>query len=416
MSKRNIPADRGPRNDWHAMMKSVGRQPALFDSHVAVGVKKDITTITGAPTQGTMILAGALGLGGALILAGGLASLMGLFAAMAASVAMLAVGAVLIGGGLLVFLIRPGICVSSDGAELIVVCGPGKRFHLSANELIPRLSSDADSDICLKLYNIKLRQGLVLVKGDRDYAAGVLVALDEMLGTDKLDSTFVEVKLAGLAEEWVDVEPTQPTVEPQGDDAPAAPSRSGSPMRAGGFIFFGARLQFPEKGQASIQLPVLRRIGPPLGICVALWFLVTLLLLVVGGMLGVSEVAAVIVGELGFAALVLGVGAFFWRHGAPITIDRIKRTISGPHRPRCGFTGRDISTHEVEMVQSCWDAPPGSDPKTDTVRYELNLVMKDASRRVHLLTDSDAQRVRQSADELAEFLNVSHWDCSTQDG
>jgi len=397
------------------MMSSVEGQSAIFDHQVAVGVKKDITTITGAPTQGTMILAGSLGLGGSLILAGGLVSLLGLFGSMGVSLAMLTVGAAMIGAGLLVFLVRPQIRVSSDGAELIVVCGPGKTFRLAANELIPRLSAGGHSDVCLKLYNITLRQGLVLVKGDRDYAAGVLVALDEMLGTDKLDSTFIEVKLAGLADEWIDVEPTRPDREPQSDDGLGAPSRSGSPMRVGGFIFFGARLQFSEKGQASIQLPVLRRVGPPAAICVALWFLVTLLLLVVGGMLGISEAAAIVVGELGFAALVLCVGAFFWRHGAPITIDRIEETIVGPPRPRCGFTGRDISTHEVAMVQSCWDAPPGSDPKTDTFRYELNLVMKDASRRVHLLTDSDAQRVRQSADELAKFLNVSDWDCRTQD-
>ncbi len=415
MSKGKIPADQGPRNDWHAMMKSVQQRSAMFDKPIAVGVKKDITTITGAPTQGTIILAGGLALGGSLILVGGFASLPGLFGAIALSLAMLAVGAVLIGGGLLVFLVRPRIGLSSDGAELVIVCGPGKRFHLAANELIPRLSADGDSDVCLKLYNIALRQGLVLVKGDRDYAAGVLVALDEMLGTDKLDSTFVEVKLAGLADQWVDVEPTQPESAPMNDDARATGRQHCSPMRVGGFIFFGARLQFPEKGQAAIQLPVLRRIGPPAAICIALWFLVTLLLLVVGGMLGISEAAAITVGELAFAVLVLCIGTFFWRHGAPITFDRIKRTISGPRRPRYGFTGRDISTHEVAMVQSCRDAPPGSDPKTDTFRYELNLVMKNASRRVHLLTDCDGPRVRQSAEKLAEFLNVSHWDCSTQE-
>jgi hypothetical protein len=66
------------------------------------------------------------------------------------------------------------------------------------------------------------------------------------------------------------------------------------------------------------------------------------------------------------------------------------------------------------MIQSCLDAPPGADPETDTLRYEVNLVMKNVPRRIHLLTDTDEQRVRQSAEELAEFLNVSHWDCCNQ--
>ncbi len=125
-----------------------------------------------------------------------------------------------------------------------------------------------------------------------------------------------------------------------------------------------------------------------------------------------SERLAMLIGELSLAVMMAGVATLFYYRGRPITIDRIRRTISGPRRVKYGFTGDDISTHQVASVQSCCDAPPGSDPKTDTVGYELNLILKDPPSRLHLITDTSGERVRKSSEALAEFLCVSHWDCT----
>ncbi len=432
MSKANISGVRESRNDWHDLIKSVGLEPVFAGESgacgaLAVGVRKGCTVISGRASIRAIALAGGLVLAGLVLLTCGCVFLFGGIGGVLLGVAGIAIGVGFMGVGMFALLKRPGICMSADGAELVIACGLRRRFRLDARELIPRLSAaggsdkfdqkQSDSEVYLKLYNITLRQAVVLVRGDRDYASDVLGALSEMLGTDKLDSTFMEVKLAGLADDWVDVEARRPEEEPQPDDSPPDSStseRTFRPMRAGGLIFMGAQLVFPEKGQAVIQLPALRRIAPPVAISVVIWIVFTLLLSVVGGAVGMSATAAMVIGELLLTAMVIGVAAFFWYYGGPITIDRLKRTISGPRRPKCGFTGQEISTNNVTMIQSCLDAPPGADPETDTLRYEVNLVMKNVPRRIHLLTDTDEQRVRQSAEELAEFLNVSHWDCCNQ--
>ena len=127
---------------------------------------------------------------------------------------------------------------------------------------------------------------------------------------------------------------------------------------------------------------------------------------------------AMLVGEIAFAAMAVCVSLIFWYHGGPITIDRTRKQISGPRRRKCGFAGQPISISDVTAVQTCLKAPlgaPSAASRKDASSYELNLVMKDLPRRVHLTTDTNGDRVRESAEALAKFLKVSHWDC-TGDG
>jgi hypothetical protein len=399
---------------------------------LAVKIEKECTVIRGGPEMKAIAWAGAMSLVGVVLLACGVMSVFGGFSLL--NLALLFVGLGAVGGGCFVFFAHRGISMSPDGRELILACGLRSRFHLDAKNLIPRLSlasdpaGDGDSqearDVDLKLYNIKLRQAVVLITGGQDHAGAICRSLDEMLGTDSLDSTFTEVKLAGMGDEWVDVE----TPLPVGDslDAPAdgeesagdvrQPDRAGRAMRVGGIIFSGARLIFPARGLAIVKLPLIRRIALPIAIIVAGWIVVMLLLSVAGGSAGLIAETASLVGEIAFAAIAVCVALVFWYHGGPITIDKNKKRILGPRRKKCGFAGQPISTDNVTAVQTCLNAPQGMAKtearKRDTCSYELNLVMKELPRRVHLITDTNADRVRESAETLAKFLDVSHWDCT----
>ena len=409
MSKQKIPADRGPKNDWHAMMKFAG-DGMLFPGGLSVEHVGDGVVIIAPRETKTIVCAGGMGLVGAALAACGGVSVLG--------VAFIAIGLGLLGGGALLFRSRLGIRMS-PGGELVLVCGLRKKFHLDPQELIPRLSAvpDADADACLKLYNINLRQVVEVIKNEKHHADEIRQVLASMIGADSIDSTFMEVKLAGMSDDWIDVEPPsldadQPDAETLETDEKPKTGGSRAPMRAGGFIFSGARLSFPRRGEAVVQLPTLKRIGLPVAICLGLWIVAILLLNVVGVVVGLESQTAMLIGEIGLTAIILGVGLVFRHRGAPIMINRKKRTISGPRRRKCGFTGGEMSIRDVTAVQSCRHAAPGSDETTDECSYELNLAMKDLSRRLHLITDSDADRVRESAEELASFLRVPHWDCT----
>ena len=434
MSKHNIPAGRGVRDDWHEMVKSMAGE-SLFacggGASIGLGVKieKGRTVIRGGPDMKTIARAGGMSLVGVVLLACGVVSVFAGFSLL--NLALLVVGLGAAGGGCFLFFAHRGIRMSPDGRELILACGLRSRFHLDAKNLIPRLSlasgpaGDGDSqeapDVHLKLYNIKLRQAVVLITGGQDHAGAICRSLDEMLGADSLDSTFTEVKLAGMGDEWVDVEAPPPA----GDslDAPAGDvrrsDRAGRPMRVGGIIFSGARLIFPARGVAIVKLPLIRRIALPLAIIVAGWIVVTLLLSVAGGSAGLTAETASLVGEIAFAVVAVCVALIFWYHGGPITIDRGNKQILGPRRKMCGFAGQPISTVNVTTVQTCLNAPQGMSKtaarKRDMCSYELNLIMAELPRRVHLITDTNADRVRESAKALAKFLGVSHWDCTGED-
>ena len=401
---------------------------------LGVKTEKGRTVIRGGLELKTICRAGGMGLAGVVLLVCGGVSLFAAGGISLLSLALLAIGLGLVGGGCFAFFVRPGIGMSSDGRELILACGPRSRFHLDARNLIPRLSlssdsgddgdSQEDSEVYLKLYNIKLRQAVVLIRGGRDHAGAICGSLAEMLGADSLDSTFMEVKLAGMGEEWVAVEAPPPggdVLEAPADgeappvDAPR-PDRAGRPMGVGGIIFSGARLLFPARGVAVVKLPLIRRITLPLAIILAGWIVVMLLLSVVGGSAGLTAETALLVGEIAFAAMVVCVSLVFWYYGGPITIDRIKKRISGPRRNKCGFAGQPISTGDVTAVQTCRNAPRDTPKagarKKNVCSYELNLVMKELPRRVHLIGDTNGDRVRESAEALAKFLKVSHWDCT----
>jgi len=441
MSKRNdqMPPNRGPRDDWHEMTESMSGK-SLFacggGALPALGVKtvKGRTVIRGGPELTTIAWAIAMGLAGVVLGVCGEVSSFGGSGISLLSLALLVVGACIGGGGLFLFFARRGISMSPDGRELILARGLRGKFHLDARNLIPRLSLPSpgggdgdfreDRDVHLKLYNIKLRQAVVLVTGGRDHAGAICRSLNEMLGTDRLDSSFTEVKLAGMGDKWVDIEAPRSAgdgLEATADeespptDAPRA-DRVGKPMRVGGIIFSGARLHFPERGVAIVKLPFIRRVLPPVGIILAGWIAVILLLSVVGGSAGLTTEIARLVGEIMFAALVVCVSLVFWYYGGPITIDRKKKRISGPRRNKCGFAGQAISTGDVTTVQTCLiarqDAPEAGAGKKDISSYELNLVMKDMPSRVHLIKDDNGDRVRRSAELLAKFLKVSHWDCT----
>ncbi|MDP6543008.1 MAG: hypothetical protein QGH60_03400 [Phycisphaerae bacterium] len=439
MGKDKIPVGRGPRDDWHEMIQSM-KGDSLFaceggaSASLGVKIEKERTVIRGGLDMKMLLGAGGMSLAGVVLLVCGVVSLFGGLAIL--NVVLLIVGLGAAGGGCFMLLSRPGITMSPDGRELILAIGPRRRFHLDAKNLIPRLSlasePDGDDDsqevreVHLKLFNIKLRQAVVLITGGQDHAGAICRSLDEMLGTDSMDSTFAEVKLAGMGDDWVNVEapPADDLFEaladgqaPAGDEPRA--ERAGRPMCVGGIIFSGARLIFPARGIAIVKLPLIRRFALPVGIIMAGWIVVVLLLSVVGGSAGLPPETAMLVGEIAFAALAVCVSMIFWYHGGPITIDRKKNEIVGPRRNKCGFAGQPISISEVAVVQTCLNAPRDASKanagKTPVSSYELNLVMKDLPRRVHLITDTNGDRVRESARTLAKFLEVSHWDCTGED-
>ncbi|MBL7219531.1 MAG: hypothetical protein ISS69_05425 [Phycisphaerae bacterium] len=433
MNKGNIPAGRGPRDDWHAMMKSMTGNtlfPCADGVSAGLGVKREKgrAVIRGGLELKTICTAVGMDLAGIVLLVCGGASWFGAGAVSLLHIALLVIGMGLVGGGLFLFFVRRGISMSPDGRELILARGLRDRFHLDAKNLIPRLSlssnsggdgdSEEEPEVDLKLYNIKLRQAVVLIRGPQASAGAICGSLAEMLGTDSLDSTFTEVKLAGMGDQWVDVEvpPPDSDVQDAPADAPRA-DRVGKPMRVGGVIFSGARLHFPERGIAIVKLPLIRRLALPLAIILAGWIVVMLLMSVAGGAAGLTTEIARLVGEIMFAVMGVCVAMVFWYYGGPITIDRKKKQISGPRRSKCGFAGQKISTRDVTAVQTCLIAPrerPKSGArKTDGTTYELNFVMKELPRRVHLISDTNGDRVRESAKALAKFLDVSHWDCTS---
>jgi len=444
MSKHNgqIPVGRGPRDDWHEMVKAMTGKSLFARGGGASGgfgvkIEKGRTVIRAGLDMKTLCWAGGMSLAGVVLLVWGVVSLFGAGGFSLLSLALLVVGLGAAGGGCFLFLARPGISMSPDGRELILVRGPRSRFHLDAKNLIPRLSlasgstGDGDSpeapEVHLKLFNIKLRQAVVLITGGQDHAGAICRSLDEMLGTDSLDSTFTEVKLAGMGDEWVDIEAPPPDsdfldapVDSEGSPGDGSrPDRAGRPMCVGGIIFSGARLIFPARGVAIVKLPLIRRIALPFAIIIAGWIVVMLLLSVVGGSAGLTAETALLVGEIAFAALAICVSLVFWYHGGPITIDRKKKEIVGPRRNKCGFAGQPISISDVTAVQTCRNTPRDAPKKARAGKkaassYELNLVMKDLPRRVHLITDTNGRRVRESAEDLAKFLGISHWDCTGQ--
>jgi len=439
MSKSALPVGRGPRDDWYELTKAV-TGAAFFrsdgESFLAMRVRSvnGRTVIRGGPEPKAIICMASLAGIGLLLLGLAVGFIAGTASISIGSAALLAGGMLSDLGAVIVFFIRPAMRMSDSGKELILTNGMGSGFHLNARTLIPRVtvssgpseeqqsvlsSPEIDSDqegadeVYLKLYNIKLRQSVSLVKGKRDYIAGIYEAIRGMLGSERFDSTFTQVKLAGMEDQWADVaaepEPGPAETGPADAEAKSADvptiTRLEAPMGVHGIIFSGARLTFPRPGLAIVELPLLRRIGLPLAVVAVLSVATMLVMTVIGALPNVSQQATYLAAEVGLAAAVICVFAAFWHYGGPITINRPRRQIFCRRRERYGFDGQPVRLSSIQAVQLCRDP--------DRCNYEVNLVIAGPPyRRLHLITDAHFDRAEEASQALAKFLNVPHWNHS----
>jgi hypothetical protein len=203
---------------------------------------------------------------------------------------------------------------------------------------------------------------------------------------------------------------TQPPLDPARFNDPLALATEWTPAKPGGANFRTHRLIMPHPGRAEFVATAGAKVFYGLFTLIgcALFLFAGIKLLTTAGPTRASLIAPLVIGAL-FAL----VGIIIWRQGnSPIVFDGQQGLFWQGKREESLVYDSTLSTNatrfdNIHALQLVAEHVRGS--KSSYYSYELNLVLKDASR-VNVVDHGNPATLREDAAELARFLNRPLWD------